>query len=101
MIDITWSVLPLNEVMGFVTLTITFLPSGSTLRRKRQAIASMVECTSSPCSVPYEAGSVRIMGLNPSLNYTIEIQAVNGNNQKGDVILTTSQGMVLYKCLLH
>ena len=88
--------MPLDEVMGFVTLTITFLPSGilSVGSRKRQTTtATTVECTTSPCNVPYEAGSVRITGLNPTVDYNVEIQPVNGNNEEGVSTLSLVEGM--------
>ena len=79
----TWTVLPLDQAKGFITLSITFGPlaftNGLEARQKRQ---TSNECSQSPCQIPYEQGSVRITGLNPQQDYFI---VVVPRNEEGEI----------------
>ena len=60
---LTWTVLPLDQTKGFITLSISFGPLVSTSPRKRQTSGESTECSQSPCQVSYNKGRVRISGI--------------------------------------
>ena len=85
---LTWTVLPLDQTKGFVTLTITFGPLGGfanerAVRRKRQTSTNAEPpCIQSPCQIPYEQGRVRITGLDSQRSYFI---VVVHRNEEGEI----------------
>ena len=48
--------------------------------RKRQ---SDTTCSQSPCDVPGTESSVLITGLDPAINYNVQVAIVNGGGQQG------------------
>ena len=88
---LTWTVLPLDQAKGFVTLSVTFGPLSFTnereARRKRQTAN---ECSRSPCQILYEQGRVRITGLDPQQTYYV---IVIPQNEEGEIGTPTSLGI--------
>ena len=80
----TWTVLPLDQTNGFITVSIIFGPLVNKGRQKRQtADESALECSQSPCQVPYEQGRVRITGLDPQQDHFIITIPENGKGEIG------------------
>ena len=88
---LTWTVLPLDQAKGFISLSITFGPLTFTneleARQKRQTSS---ECGQSPCKILYEEGSVRITGLTSNLDYFI---VVVPQNEEGEIGTPTALGI--------
>ena len=88
---LTWTVLPLDQAKGFISLSITFGPLTFTneleARQKRQ---TSNECGRSPCQILYEEGSVRITGLASNLDYFI---VVVPQNEEGEIGTPTALGI--------
>ena len=82
-IILTWTVLPLVQIKGFVTLSITFGPLVSNGRQKRQTSGQSTECDQSPCWVPYEQGSIMITGLDSQQDHFIVVIPENGEGEIG------------------
>ena len=76
--------MPLNQTKGFITLSIFFGPLANTAHQKRQTAGeSSLECSQSPCQVPYEQGRVRITELNTQQDYFITVTQSNEENEEG------------------
>ena len=88
---ISWTVLSLDVVKGYVQLKIEF----SSSNRKRQV--GTTECSMSGCLVPYEQGGVNVTGLEPDQDVTFNISAQNEEGETATVTLThTSSRMSQY-----
>ena len=84
---ISWTVLSLDVVKGYVQLKIVF-PSSN---RKRQV--GTTECSMSGCLVPYEQGGVNVTGLEPDRDVPFTISAQNEEGEEATMTLTrTSSG---------
>ena len=79
---ISWTVLSLDVVKGYVQLKIEF----SSSNRKRQV--GTTECSVSGCLVPYEQGGVNVTGLEPDQDVTFNISAQNEEGETATVTLT-------------
>ena len=91
----TWTVLPLDQTKGFITLSIIFGPLVNNGRQKRQTAGeSAIECSQSPCQVPYEQGRVRITGLDPQQDHFI---TVIPENEEGEIGTPTASGIAAIK----
>ena len=82
---LSWTILPLDQAKGFITLSITFGPlaTANEARQKRQ-IAT--ECSQSPCQVPYEQGRVSITGLDSQQSSFINVVPHNEEGETGTPI---------------
>ena len=58
---------------------VTYTPTA--VGRKRQ---SGILCNQSPCDVPGTESSVMIIGLDPAINYGVQVAIVNGGGQPGE-----------------
>ena len=88
---ISWTVLSLNVVRGYVQLKIEF----SSSNRKRQV--GTTECSMSGCLIPYKQGGVNVTGLEPDQDVTFTISAQNEEGETATVTLTrTSSRMSQY-----
>ena len=67
-VNVTWTVLPLDQVRGFVTFVITYMTSN----RKRQ---------DNSIRVPYEQGGAVVSGLDPDRNVEFSVGAVNEDSE--------------------
>ena len=86
---LTWTVLPLDQAKGYISLSITFGPLTNTAaRQKRQASGETVECAQSPCQVPYEQGRVRILGLDSEQDNFIIVIPENEEGEIGTPVTT-------------
>ena len=89
---LTWTVLPLDQAKGFITLSISFGPlaftNGLETRQKRQTTAN--ECSRSPCQILYEQGRVSITGLDSQQDFFI---IVVPQNEEGEIGTTTALGI--------
>ena len=93
---ISWTVLSLDVVRGYIQLRIEF-PSSN---RKRQA--GTTECSVSGCLVPYEQGGVNVTGLEPDQDVTFSISAQNEEGETATVTLThTLSRMSQYHVHVH
>ena len=79
---LTWTVLPLDQTKGFISLSISFGPLVSTSPRKRQTSGESTECSQSPCQVSYDKGTVRISGIDTRKDHFI---FVIPENEKGEI----------------
>ena len=86
-IHITWTVLPLSETMGFITLTVIYFPDNLTNEQRRIRQMSSNHCISSPCDIPFEQGNARIIGLNTEQRYTVLVIPKNGDQEIGSAQL--------------
>ena len=78
---ISWTVLPLDVVKGYIQLKIEFTSSN----RKRQV--GTTECIMSGCLIPYEQGGVNVTGLEPDQDVTFTISA---QNEEGETARTAT-----------
>ena len=86
-----WTVLPLDQARGYISLTITFGPLTITAaRQKRQTSGGASECVQSPCQVPYEQGRVSILGLNSEQDNFIVIIP---ENEEGEIGIPVATGI--------
>ena len=86
---LTWTVLPLDQAKGYISLSITFGPLTNTAaRQKRQTSGEIVECAQSPCQVPYEQGRVRILGLDSERDNFIIVIPENEEGEIGTPVAT-------------
>ena len=86
---LTWTVLPLDQARGYISLTITFGPLTITAaRQRRQTSGGASECVQSPCQVPYEQGRVSILGLNSEQDNFIVIVPENEEGEMGNPVAT-------------
>ena len=86
---LTWTVLPLDQAKGYISLSITFGPLTNTAaRQKRQTSGETVECAQSPCQVPYEQGRVRILGLDSERDNFIIVIPENEEGEIGTPVAT-------------
>ena len=84
---ISWTVLSLDVVKGYIKLKIEF-PSSN---RKRQT--GTTECSMSGCLIPYERGGVNVTGLEPDQDVPFRISAQNEEGEVAPMTLTrTSSG---------
>lgn len=74
-VNVTWTVLPLDQVRGFVTFVITY----TTSNRKRQ---------DNSMRVAYEQGGAVVSGLDPDRNVDFSVEAVNEDDESamGDAL---------------
>ena len=87
----TWTVLPLDQTKGFITLSIIFGPLVNKGRQKRQTAGeSTIECSQSPCQVSYQQRRVRISGLDPQQDYYF---IVIPENEEGETGTPTASGI--------
>ena len=86
---LTWTVLPLDQAKGFITLSITFGPLAlaNVARGKRQAAD---ECSQSPCLVSYEQGRATITGLDPQQDHFI---IAIPENEEGEIGTPSASGI--------
>ena len=88
---LTWTVLPLDQAKGFITLSITFGPLAFTneleTRQKRQTAN---ECSRSPCQILYEEGRASVTGLDSQEDYFI---IVVPQNEEGEIGTPTALGI--------
>ena len=81
---LTWTVLPLDQAKGFITLSIIFGPLAFTdeleARQKRQTVN---ECSRSPCQILYEHGSISITGLDTQQDFFIIVVPQNEEGETG------------------
>ena len=82
---LTWTVLPIDQTKGFVTLTFTFDSQVNTTIKKRQISDESAECSQSPCQVSYHQGRVRILGLNSQRDQFIVVIPENEEGETGTV----------------
>ena len=82
---LSWTVLPLDQAKGFITVSITFGPlaTANEARYKRQ---TATECSQSPCQIPYEQGRVSIIGLDSQQSYFIIVVPQNEEGETGTPI---------------
>ena len=86
---LTWTVLPLDQAKGYISLSITFgLLTNTAARQKRQTSGETVECAQSPCQVPYEQGRVRILGLDSERDNFIIVIPENEEGEIGTPVAT-------------
>ena len=83
-VNLTWTVLPLDQVKGFVTIIVEFESSS----RKRQAGDG---CTASGCRIPYEQGGVVIRGFEANQRVSLTIRTENGEGEGGVSRALTSE----------
>ena len=80
----TWTVLPLDQTKGFITVSIIFGPLVNNGRQKRQTAGeSALECSQSPCQVPYEQGRVTITIIDPQQDHFITVTPRNEESEAG------------------
>ena len=82
---LTWTVLPIDQTKGFVTLTFTFDSQVNTTIKKRQVSDESAECSQSPCQVSYHRGKVKILGLNSQQDQFIIVIPENEEGETGTV----------------
>ena len=92
---LTWTVLPLDQTKGYVTLSITFGPLVSTGPSKRQAPGESMDCSQSPCQVPYEQGRVTISGLDSQQDQFVVITPENEEGETGTLTAYRITSMTL------
>lgn len=92
---LAWDVPSLVEARGFLEYEVTYESvAGEGGRRRRQQVSSA--CAQSPCNVPVEEGRVTVVGLDPEADYSVVVQPVNEENERGDSVRMT--GMCVYMC---
>ena len=81
--------MPLDQIKGFITLSITFGPLAlaNVARGKRQAGD---ECSQSPCLVSYEQGRATITGLDPQQDHFI---IAIPENEEGEIGTPSASGI--------
>ena len=82
---LTWTVLPIDQTKGFVTLSFTFDSQVNTTVKKRQISDESAECSQSPCQVSYNQGRIRILGLNSQRDQFIVVIPENEEGETGTV----------------
>ena len=80
-----WTVLPLDQAKGFITVSITFGPL-ATANEARYRRQTATECSQSPCLVPYEQGRVSIFGLDSQQSYFVIVVPQNEEGETGTPI---------------
>ena len=81
---LTWTVLPLDQAKGFITLSISFGPLVFTNELKaRQKRQTANECSRSPCQILYEQGRASVTGLDSQQNYFIIVVPQNEEGETG------------------